>query len=48
MSFTSKVSLSGTALNGTMRAGAWMGLLKEELELELPPKEEDEEDLFIF
>lgn len=48
MSFTSGVSLSGIVLNGTMRARARMGLLKEELKVELPPKEEDEEDLFIF
>lgn len=50
MSFTSRVLLSWITLNGTMRAGAQMRSLKEELEVELPLKEEDEEvkeDLFI-
>lgn len=47
MSFTKRLSLSWTALNGTMRVGARMGPPKEELEDELPP-EEKEEDLFIL
>lgn len=49
MSFTRRVSLSWTSLNETMRAEVQMGPSKEELKVELPSKEEeeDEEDLFI-
>lgn len=43
MSFIRRLSLSWTALNATMGAGAWMGLPEEELEVELPLEEENEE-----
>lgn len=36
------------AHRGTIRAGAQMGPLEDELEEELLPKEDKEEDLFIF
>lgn len=51
MSLTRRLSLSWTALNGTMRAGIRIGQLEKELEVELSPEEDDEkdeEDLFIF
>lgn len=44
MSFTNKVSLSWTTLNGTMGARARMEPPEEELKIEPPPKEEDKED----
>lgn len=48
MPFTSRMSFSLTALNRTMGAEPWMRPLEEELEVKLPLKEEDEEELFIF
>lgn len=40
--------MSWIVLNRTMGARAWMGPPEEELEVELPSEEENEEDLFIF
>lgn len=48
MSFNRRLSLSWTACNRTMGAGARIGPLEEELDVELPleEEEEDKEDLF--
>lgn len=47
-SFTSRVSLLWMAHRGTIRAGAQMGPLEDELEEEVPLEEDKEEDIFIF